>query len=86
MERNLKNTQTAVTNNRYKRLISNYLLLVVLSDVCHRCLCVISDKTEMAKEKECLERTLFEQLQHIQQKERRVTTTKIDGQNWDFFV
>ena len=23
-----------------------------ISDVCHRCLCVISDQTEMAKEKE----------------------------------
>ena len=25
-----------------------------ISDVCHRCLCVISDQTEMAKEKEYL--------------------------------
>ena len=25
-----------------------------ISDVCHRCLCVISEKTEMAKEKEYL--------------------------------
>ena len=25
-----------------------------ISDVCHLCLCVISDQTEMAKEKECL--------------------------------
>ena len=25
-----------------------------ISDVCHRCLCVISDQTEMAREKEYL--------------------------------
>jgi len=30
-----------------------------ISDVCHRCLCVISDQTEMAKEKEYLMTTSF---------------------------
>ena len=31
-----------------------------ISDVCHRCLCVISDQTEMAKEKEYLRLGLCE--------------------------
>ena len=70
------NTQTAVTNIRYKRILLEIILtfpmllptssevtvntklefkykgLLAKSDVCHRCLCVISDQTEMAKEKE----------------------------------
>ena len=34
------------------KLEFKYKGLLAKSDVCHRCLCVISDQTEMAKEKE----------------------------------
>ena len=34
-----------------KRQIKDNFKYAFISDVCHHCLCVISDKTEMAKEK-----------------------------------
>ena len=54
--RMLLQTSSEVTVNTVEDLCRSIrnLKYAFISDVCHRCLSVISDKTEMAKEKEYL--------------------------------
>ena len=42
-----------------KRQVKDNFKYAFISDVCHRCLCVISDKTEMAKKKEYLRHVII---------------------------